>query len=122
MLNIENVEKLRDALASGKYKKGVSVLRDSYDCYCVLGVGCEIAIENGVQIRVEIEKLSDNDDPSYSYDNRTVAPPPKVIEFYGFSAKDITQLMTLSDTSPNFFGCLYYLEKIIREINKGISC
>lgn len=35
-----------DALKSGKYKKGVDYLRGKDDCYCCLGVACDLFVES----------------------------------------------------------------------------
>lgn len=40
----ENRIRWIEALESGDYEKGVHVLRDEDDCYCCLGVACELFV------------------------------------------------------------------------------
>jgi hypothetical protein len=47
-----NAQKWVDALRSGKYRQTVKVLRNVFG-YCCLGVACEVAIKNGLQLKVE---------------------------------------------------------------------
>jgi hypothetical protein len=39
----EHVIELISALRSGKYKQGIGMLRPGDDCYCCLGVACDIS-------------------------------------------------------------------------------
>jgi len=61
MLN-ENAKKLIDALRSGKYRQGrgqlkqIPINNSQVITHCCLGVACEIAKENGVEIEETIDK------------------------------------------------------------------
>lgn len=48
----ENAKKWVEALRSGKYKQGQGYLRFN-DKFCCLGVACDVAIENGLCVKVD---------------------------------------------------------------------
>lgn len=50
MANETNIRKWVEALESGDYRQGYNMLRDPRGAYCCLGVACEVAIANGVNI------------------------------------------------------------------------
>ncbi len=124
MLNIENVKKLRDALESGKYKKGEYVLHTGDDKFCAMGVAIDIATKNGLKIKKQ--HTSDYEPSIYSYeydkylyDGHLARPPRKVIEFYGLSDYDIEKIVELSDSSCDFNDVLDYLDALL--LTKGTS-
>lgn len=53
-MNRENIQKWVDALRSGEYKQGFGYLNQAdkrgESRYCCLGVACEVAIRNGLQL------------------------------------------------------------------------
>lgn len=77
MPNKENIQKWVEALESGKYKQGTSRLRRIDNSYCCLGVACQVALENGL----EIDLRKDVDD--YSYDRDSCTLPKKVHNWLG---------------------------------------
>lgn len=62
------------ALRSGKYKQGTGVLHRTDDRFCCLGVLCEVAIKQGVQLSTKI----DEDLGFYYYDDADAVLPEKV--------------------------------------------
>lgn len=66
-INWTAVEQWRNALRSGKYKQGVSQLRNLNNEYCCLGVFCEAV--------VGIEAKLDSFDDSYYYKGASVYLP-----------------------------------------------
>lgn len=40
------------ACRSGEYKFGIDMLRSADDCYCIMGVACEVAIKDGIDVKV----------------------------------------------------------------------
>lgn len=66
-----------EALRSRKYKQGKNQLRDYNNNYCCLGVACEIAIKNGLNINVALEGRI------YSYDGVDDILPDNVRNYYG---------------------------------------
>lgn len=87
--NKENVRKLVEALRSGEYEQAKSRLawlsKDGKNFkYCCLGVACEVAKKNGL----DLEVLLVDGDTSKSYDNATLHLPRRVIEWYGFTGQN----------------------------------
>lgn len=83
MLN-ENAKKWVEALRSGKYNKTKKVLRNQ-EGYCCLGVACEVAIENGLDL------LVDSRDITY-YDGIGTVLPTKVKKWLKLNSHDGTFL------------------------------
>jgi len=52
-MNKDNVLKWVEALESGKYQQGFGTLNSKNETFCCLGVACEVAILNGVELRKE---------------------------------------------------------------------
>lgn len=81
MINKERVMLLVDALRSGKYKQGKASLgKQSQDGEenCCLGVACEVAIENGLELDKEYTENI------VFYDNEATILPNSVRKWYGF--------------------------------------
>lgn len=58
MINKENIRKWVEALRSGKYKQGTGALKtveNGMEWHCCLGVACEVAIKNGVNLNTSVE-------------------------------------------------------------------
>lgn len=82
MINKERVRLLVDALRSGEYAQCTGALRRGNDTYCCLGVGCEVAIKNGLDLRVEF--IQGALGGHYEYDHSMSQWPLKVADWYGF--------------------------------------
>src|SRR6185437_10576766 len=73
-----------EALRSGKYKQGEQALHrveDDTHKFCCLGVACEVAVKNGVEISVESDLYV------YMYDKNAAILPKIVMSYYGLSSK-----------------------------------
>lgn len=46
----KNYDKVVEACRSGDYKFGTAMFRSADDCYCIMGVACELAIADGVVV------------------------------------------------------------------------
>lgn len=103
MVNRENMNKLADALESGKYKQGQRFLRNDKDRFCCLGVASDIS-EFGVW-----EKVPDEDYYEYvtEYKNSSLLPIP-VQEWLGVTdVGDFTkdgQTGTLTELNDNGYS------------------
>ena len=81
-----NAQKLVDALRSGKYKQTqhtlARVVDGKIDCYCCLGVACEVFIENGNHL----DRRQRNN--KVEYGGRAVLLPVPVMIWLGFQFAD----------------------------------
>jgi hypothetical protein len=78
VLNRENIRLWVDALRSGEYEQGRMVLA-SKGKYCCLGVACEVAIRNGVKMKVHHGVVT-------HYDKHRADLPPAVVDWLGLAA------------------------------------
>lgn len=91
--NKERIKLWVDALRSGKYKQTRKVLSDG-EGYCCLGVACEVAYQNGLNIsRVtsDTKTLLCNDTPTGSavqFDRETGYLPMTVADWYGLDSRN----------------------------------
>lgn len=69
------------ALRSGEYKQGRGFLMQN-DCYCVMGVACEVAIKSGIPIYKTIHEWG-----RAQYDGEYEFCPADVVEFLGFNSR-----------------------------------
>ncbi len=77
----KNTQKWIDALRSGKYKQTSSHL--SLDGkFCCLGVACEVAIANGVKLKVR--EITECFGQYKTYDRKGSFPPLPVLRWLGF--------------------------------------
>lgn len=67
------------ALRSGEYKQGRGALRNFGDYYCCLRVACDIAMKDGIELKIT---KSDHRD-CYEYDGMIEFLPDKVVYYYG---------------------------------------
>jgi hypothetical protein len=67
-------------LRSGRFVQGTGALKTEDDTYCCLGVLCQLAIEDGVDIRVTEPKGAV---PHYEYDGEGGLLPESVYEWAG---------------------------------------
>lgn len=82
-VNRERVRLLVDALESGEYEQGQNRLQQNGK-FCCLGVACEVAIANGVEINVQQRRPDLDQDLETVYDNATMFLPESVSDWYGF--------------------------------------
>ena len=96
-----NEAKLVEALESDKYKQGRYYLKFD-DCYCPLGVACEIS---GLDIWRSQPYISEYDNSlvfSYGTPYDLHFPPKKVREWLGWSSEDIKYVTELNDGAVDF--------------------
>lgn len=111
------------ALESGKYKKGKSRLRvvaDGEDRFCCLGVLCELAIEDGVELSLRTTTWEGDYgfDLSYLYDRNLGSLPDAVVEWAGMSdnygqffRSGRTSLVNINDSSATFGPVIKAIEE-----------
>ena len=75
-MNYDRMKLWVEALRSGEYQQGKTLLRVE-DNFCCLGVACEVAIKNGVNINVI------QTDRYFSYNDATHSLPQAAMEFFG---------------------------------------
>lgn len=80
-------EKWVAALRSGKYEKGRGRLNYGNKQFCCLGVLCEVALAEGLELKKEM--LPDASDPVF-YDGGSTFLPENVRAWAGLSAMDPT--------------------------------
>ena len=108
-----------DALRSGEYKQ-IQLMLHSRDGFCCLGVLCDLAIKQGLDLRMDrIENLGDGHS-FFAYDDFGSGLPPKVWKWAGLDqdcpscgcsmdeasvipfGEDGDDLATLNDTGASF--------------------
>lgn len=77
-MNKKVKEKWLEALRSGEYEQGSGYLRTTNDSFCALGVLCDVAVKDGVEVTVEKVGIL------YKYDSRVGFPPRSVTLWAGF--------------------------------------
>lgn len=83
MVNKERVTLLVTALRSGDYEQGQGMLHHVPDnTWCCLGVACDIARKNGLEIETAIFSGSER------FGNTGSDLPPKVRDWYGFTTSN----------------------------------
>lgn len=75
-----------EALRSGEYEQGRSALANTNDEYCCLGVLCQLAVNNGVPIKVK--KVQSGLGPVKSYDDAKYLLPQSVQEWAGLESSN----------------------------------
>lgn len=109
MANKENIRKWVDALRSGEFKQGTGRLRTG-DSYCCLGVACEIAKREGVDLRTATSVRMVNDDEGstetiHYYDDQSGYPPTAVGDWLGVGRRNphvgVANGVDLSATEAN---------------------
>lgn len=95
-MNKERIQLLVDALRSGQFKQGrgrlaglevrEGVLDKETRRYCCLGVACEVAVANGLDIPVN--HRDDGGVSGYGEEHETAVLPFVVMEWYGFDAQN----------------------------------
>lgn len=87
--NVVNIRKWVRALRTTKKRQATGFLHTN-DGFCCLGIACEVALRNGVKIKVERDSDSSDDDFCVSYGGNSSLLPPKVRAFFGFKEMDPT--------------------------------
>lgn len=88
------------ALRSGEYKQCKRILSDG-ESYCCLGVACEIARKNGLNVHCATVYL---DELTLAFDGNTKTLPLSVSDWLGFYAGDVVG--TLYKGRDNMCLCL----------------
>lgn len=93
MPNKDNIRKWVDALRSGQYHQGNGRLKykdnDNVVKHCCLGVACEVAIANGVEMDVDVYNYSSHDFKSrFIFDSNGGDLPEKVQKWLGILTPD----------------------------------
>jgi len=90
MENREAIQKWVNALRSGRFIQRRGALRIDVPHrseYCCLGVACEVAIENGVDVKRKMEtRVSDVE--SWTYDGEGNFLPPSVVKWLGLKSRN----------------------------------
>src|SRR4029077_12689635 len=111
-MNKENMNKWIEALRSGTYKQGNMYLHmcteDGVHKYCCLGVACEVAIENGVEISTRLRNHLVSGGTQKIYDEETSTLPDSVVEWLGLAYRGgeylIDHLITMNDGERKSFS------------------
>lgn len=90
-VNVERLKLWTQALKSGQYNQTTSrlgVIQDGEASYCCLGIACEVAIANGLDIDRNVNLFGvegvDEGDGSIVYDNEPSVLPKAVQDWFGF--------------------------------------
>lgn len=103
-MNPEKKTRWVERLRSGTRKQGTGVLHRRLageDFYCCLGVLCELAIEDGIDLRVSPEPTGDENPRGalvISYDGYEDFLPPKVVEWAGLRGGNPLTTQRMEDT------------------------
>lgn len=97
-----NIGKLIDKLRSDQYRQWTGALKIVRDndppCYCVMGVACEVAKEDGVEIPLEFKRERD----CIEWDFERVkffswVVPDQLLAYYGLTQAQACSLVKLND-------------------------
>ncbi|MEU9871081.1 hypothetical protein AB0C87_24840 [Actinomadura sp. NPDC048021] len=120
-MDAEKKELWATALESGRFKQGKGKLEAGGE-HCCLGVLCRVAIENGLDIRVEpYEHSIETGEKPTAFDDATNYPPESVEKWAGFDTDNpmveveelgAVSLVSLNDTYGYTFE---EIAKLIRE-------
>lgn len=101
MVNQERIQLLIDALRSGEYEQGqgrlTTVMADGTQKDCCLGVGCKVAMKNGLDIDTVIVETDDGMDHEYNqvdYAGEGQIMPHMVAKWFGLGFDINPQLET----------------------------
>lgn len=112
-MNSENIRKWIEALRSDEYTQTMWSLRKEYG-YCCLGVACDLAIKNGVNMTVTY----DEDEAEYKYNSTGGLLPTVVMEWLGVNEPNPSvdvgtyreKLAELNDQGENFANIADFIE------------
>lgn len=99
--NKVNIRKWVNALRSGEFKQATDLLARNVNGelnFCCLGVACETALTNGVEMTVEV------DDFSKTYDHHGSLLPHAVIEWLGLSDKPTVAWESVPDEVERYMS------------------
>lgn len=106
-----------EALRSGMYDQGKEALNHE-QCFCCLGVLCEVAIKDGLQLEKANELSEGKLTGAVVYDGAYCTLPSSVMEWAGirdqygkFNAKKMKSLVRLNDNGMSFDGIADVIEK-----------
>lgn len=99
-------DKWLEGLKSGKYTHYKSSLRSNDDCFCALGVLCDIVDPNG---------WSKNDgrtgEVHWSHQMRYAFPTQDLLDDAGISPSQTTMIIQLNEKNNGFEEVIKYVEK-----------
>lgn len=93
-------------LESGEYAQGTGELRVSDTNFCCLGVACDL---------YDNTKWSQSDTLVWDYEDKVASPPKGVVEFYAFTAEEISHFAILNDDEQFTFA------QIAERVRKGVD-
>lgn len=108
-MNPEIKEKWVTALRSGEYKQGKGLLHNlSYNSWCCLGVLCDLAVKDGLNLEIDTTKYS----AAATYDGYIGTPPSSVEVWASLNGarRDIDNLIDLNDEGHSFQEIAEYIE------------
>lgn len=109
--NKERIQLWVDALRSGKYPQGRMALQLNGN-FCCLGVACEVAKENGVDVNVQADEYG-----YVRYNEQSTNWPDNVRQWFGLEGHWInidgyhTSLMKLNDDRNSFAAIADKIER-----------
>lgn len=105
-MKTELKQKWLDALRSGKYKQGKGLLRDRNDCFCCLGVLCDVAGMRWIPGATE----------DYAPAGQSIyMPTPKQREELGLSFEVAAHFSKRNDNGNTFRDIAHEIETLIPE-------
>lgn len=113
--NKENIRKWVNALRSGEYKQTVGYLHNDKG-YCCLGVLCDVAIKNGLDLE-EYPTLDDDSKPCIGYGDSWSQLPREAVDWAGlecpnpFLNDDYDAVSLNDDLRKNFNQIADLIEK-----------
>src|SRR5688572_2535633 len=103
--NIERIQLWADALLSDEFTQGRNYLayqlKDGSLKHCCLGVGCEVAIRNGLEISRHVQEGPDSFGRQHIvYDGEKFMLPRVVMDWYGLTGDTAVSLLRLGLNGP----------------------
>lgn len=116
-MNKEFKQKWIDALRTGKYQQGRGVLRTDNNCFCCLGVLCDLVDPNGwrsanlIETSVEGTDVSQEAHPFYVGEiGSAVSLPSTLRERLGLHIADVSALIRMNDSGMPFESIAKHIE------------
>lgn len=111
MANKKRVQLWVDALRSGKYKQARGRLETSGGEYCCLGVACDVAIANGIDIDRQVSKYG-----AVRYGETTSVLPRKVAAWFGF--EESSPAVTVNEDFSAEVTCVFLNDDLHYNFNQ----
>lgn len=92
-----------DALRSGKYDQGISVLRDKDNKFCCLGVLCELAVKEGI---IDTPVLMDDNREYYIYEKHSYGVLPNNVQEWAGMKNSNGRYTDTFDSNGNYVQIL----------------